>query len=124
MPLMSTSSSGSLSRMLSVAIRLCPPASSRASSVASNSIACATGRALAWANGAGFHPSPPAAVWLAIVAAWGRASILGGRRSIGEAPVAETGADREHSPPGHIAHEWRFAQALHHRVIVQKDHRL
>src|SRR5262249_9420654 len=37
MPLMSTSSAGSLSRMLSVAIRLCPPASSRASSFASNS---------------------------------------------------------------------------------------
>src|SRR5262249_53344693 len=47
MPLMSTSSAGSLSRMLSVAIRLCPPASSRASSLASNSIACATERALA-----------------------------------------------------------------------------
>jgi hypothetical protein len=47
MPLMSTNSAGSLSRILSEAIRLCPPASSRASSAASSSIACATERALA-----------------------------------------------------------------------------
>src|SRR4029077_2497265 len=62
--------------------------------------------------------------WLAIVAAWDGASILAGRLSIGEAAVAETGADRKHSPVRHVAHERRLAQALHHRVIVHNDHRV
>src|SRR4029077_12452556 len=62
--------------------------------------------------------------WLAIVAAWAGGSTLAGGRAIGEAAVAETGADRQHSPARHIAHERHLAQALHHRVIVHNDHHL
>ncbi len=49
MPLRSISSFGADSRMLSVAIRLCPPASSRASPSgrASSSMACSSDFALA-----------------------------------------------------------------------------
>src|SRR5262245_7625016 len=116
---MSTSSAGWLSRMLSVAIRLWPPAKSRASSCASRSIACATERALASANGAGFIILP--AALLRIVAAAGGPSILAVARAVGEARVAEPGADGEHAPMGHVAHERRLAQPLHHRVVVQED---
>jgi hypothetical protein len=35
--------------------------------------------------------------------------------------IAETGADRKCGPDVDVAHEWRFAQALHHRVVVHQD---
>src|SRR4029078_3989956 len=60
MPLMSISRSGADSRILSVAIRLCPPASSRASSLclARRVTASLSVFALVYANGGGFTCSP------------------------------------------------------------------
>src|SRR5262249_39569570 len=81
MPLMSTSSAGPPSPMLSVAIRLLPPASNRGWLLAGNWSGCATGGAWAWANGAGFTPPSGRRLSFAfIVAAAREPSILAGRR--------------------------------------------
>ncbi len=48
--------------------------------------------------------------FLAIVAAGSGSSILAGRRSVGQAGIAEPGADGQDTPALHIAHEWCLTQ--------------
>lgn len=41
--------------------------------------------------------------------------------AIDEQRIAETGADGEYGPVFYVGHERRFAQALHHSVVVHHD---
>src|SRR5262247_3755876 len=45
-------------------------------------------------------------------------------RAVGEAGIAEPGADRQHAPVPYLLHEGQGAQALHHGVIVHQHHRI
>ncbi len=40
---------------------------------------------------------------------------------VGEAGIAETGADGQHAPPFIVLHRRQLAEALHHRVVVDDD---
>src|SRR5205807_7758749 len=44
--------------------------------------------------------------------------------AVGEAGVAEAGADRQHAPVLHVLHARGLAQALQHGVVVHHDRRL
>src|ERR671924_414085 len=48
------------------------------------------------------------------------AALLLARGAIGEARIAEPGADGQHAPALDVLHEWHLAQALHHRVIMHQ----
>src|SRR4051794_3575321 len=41
--------------------------------------------------------------------------------SVGEARVAEPGADREHAPVPDVLHVRHLAQPLYHRIVVHQD---
>src|SRR5207253_7133769 len=43
---------------------------------------------------------------------------------IGEARVAQSGADSQYAPSFHVLHEWYLAQALHHGIVVNQHSRV
>src|ERR1700733_13514888 len=47
-----------------------------------------------------------------------------GLGAIGESRIPKASSDSGHTPSFHIAHERRFAEALHHSIIMNENHRL